>query len=81
MDYLGVPKEYQSLVKNVKEGTDLVGQLTGKSDKTPSGGLQQQRVRRDVSTLIPNSVTMIDPTKWAEMTTSQYGGLNMMRGA
>jgi hypothetical protein len=81
MDYLGVPKEYQSLVKNVKEGTDLVGQLTGKSDQAPSGGLQQQRVRRDVSTLIPNSVKMIDPAKWAEMTTSQYGGLNMMRGA
>jgi hypothetical protein len=79
LDYLGVPKDIQSLVKNVKEGTDLVSQLTG--TPPPSGGLQQQRVRRDVSTLIPNSVTMIDPTKWAEMTTSQYGGLNMMRGA
>jgi hypothetical protein len=79
MDYLGVPKEYQSLVKNVKEGTDLVGQLTG--TPPPIGGLQRQRVKRDVSTLIPNSVTMVDPNKWAEMTTlSRPGGLNMTRG-
>ena len=82
LDYLGVPKDIQSLVKNVKEGSDLVSQLTGNGDKqAPTGALQQQRVRRDVSTLIPNSVKMIDPAKWAEMTTSQYGGLNMMRGA
>lgn len=82
MDYLGVPKEYQSLIQNVKEGSDLVSQLTGNGDKqAPTGALQQQRVRRDVSTLIPNSVKMIDPEKWAEMTTSRYGGLNMMRGA
>ena len=80
MDYLGVPKEYQSLIQNVKEGTDLVGQLTG-GTPPPTGGLQRQRVKRDVSTLIPNSVTMVDPNKWAEMTTlSRPGGLNMTRG-
>jgi hypothetical protein len=79
LDYLGVPKDIQSLVKNVKEGTDLVSQLTG--TPPPTGGLQRQRVKRDVGTLIPNSVTMIDPTKWAEMTTlSHPGGLNMTRG-
>ena len=80
LDYLGVPKDIQSLVKNVKEGTDLVGQLTG-GTPPPTGGLQRQRVKRDVGTLIPNSVTMIDPIKWAEMTTlSRPGGLNMTRG-
>ena len=80
MDYLGVPKEYQSLIQNVKEGSDLVGQLTG-GTPPPTGGLQRQRVKRDVSTLIPNSVTMVDPNKWAEMTTlSRPGGLNMTRG-
>ena len=80
LDYLGVPKDIQSLVKNVKEGTDLVSQLTG-GTPPPTGGLQRQRVKRDVGTLIPNSVTMIDPAKWAEMTTlSHPGGLNMTRG-
>jgi len=81
MDILGVPSDIQTTLDYAQKGSSLLNQLTGKPDQAPAGGLQRQRVKRDVSTLIPNSVTMVDPNKWAEMTTSQYGGLNMMRGA
>ena len=82
MDILGVPSDIQTTLDYAQKGSSLLNQLTGNNGQpAPAGGLQRQRVKRDVSTLIPNSVTMVDPNKWAEMTTSQYGGLNMMRGA
>jgi hypothetical protein len=82
MDILGVPSDIQTTLDYAQKGSSLLNQLTGKPDQaTPTGGLQRQRVKRDVSTLIPNSVTMVDPNKWAEMTTlSRPGGLNMTRG-
>ena len=80
MDILGVPSNIQTTLDYAQKGSSLLNQLTG-NQPAPAGGLQRQRVKRDVSTLIPNSVTMIDPNKWAEMTTlSRPGGLNMTRG-
>ena len=82
MDILGVPSNIQTTLDYAQKGSSLLNQLTGNNGQpTPTGGLQRQRVKRDVSTLIPNSVTMVDPNKWAEMTTlSRPGGLNMTRG-
>jgi hypothetical protein len=81
MDILGVPSDIQTTLDYAQKGSSLLNQLTGNTGQPPTGGLQRQRVKRDVSTLIPNSVTMVDPNKWAEMTTlSRPGGLNMTRG-
>lgn len=82
MDIIGVPENIQTGLDVAQKGSSLLNQLTGNAGQpAPTGGLQRQRVKRDVSTLIPNSVTMIDPNKWAEMTTlSRPGGLNMTRG-
>ena len=82
MDIIGVPENIQTGLDVAQKGSSLLNQLTGNNGQpAPTGGLQRQRVKRDVSTLIPNSVTMVDPNKWAEMTTlSRPGGLNMTRG-
>tara|TARA_R110000868_G_scaffold106405_1_gene291832 strand:- start:22 stop:1617 length:1596 start_codon:yes stop_codon:yes gene_type:complete len=81
MDIIGVPENIQTGLDVAQKGSSLLNQLTGNTGQPPTGGLQRQRVKRDVSTLIPNSVTMVDPNKWAEMTTlSRPGGLNMTRG-
>ena len=81
-DILGIPENIQAGLDVVQKGNTLLNQLTDKTGQaSPTGGLQRQRVKRDVSTLIPNSVTMVDPNKWAEMTTlNRPGGLNMTRG-